>query len=86
MDGRVSFSPLAAILKKLKQGMRRDSSRERDDLVGWGYHNNNSYHMYIVLFYGKIGKGFSLKLYNMMTGNCAEQEKSDYTSTFRKIS
>ena len=36
MDGRVSFSPLAAILKKLKQGMRRDSSRERDDLVGWG--------------------------------------------------
>ena len=48
MDGRVSFSPLAAILKKLKQGMRRESSRERDDLVGWGYHKNNSYHMYIV--------------------------------------
>ena len=30
MDGRVSFSPLAAILKKLKQGIRRDSSIEKE--------------------------------------------------------
>ena len=34
MDGRVSFSPLAAILKVLKQGIRRDSFRERDGLEG----------------------------------------------------
>ena len=33
MDGRVSFSPLAAILKILKQGIR-DGFRERDSLEG----------------------------------------------------
>ena len=41
--------------------------------------------MYIV-FMVRLVRVFALKLYNIMTGNCAEQEKSDYTSTFRKIS